>query len=111
MNDLIIKQKTYDMIQYGYVALRQFPKSEKYALANDIKQCMHKFLGLIITADKKYYKKTTLQELDVELAKLKVFIRLSKDLSFLPLRKYEIWSSYLVEIGKMIGGWLKSTKQ
>lgn len=31
--DLKILQKTYDMIQYGYVALRQYPKSEKHTLA------------------------------------------------------------------------------
>ena len=98
------------MIQYGYVAIRQFPKSEKYSLANDIKQAMYKVLEYIIIADKKYYKKTTIQELDVELAKLKVFVRLAKDLQFISLKKYEVWSSYLAEIGRMVGGWLKTAK-
>lgn len=98
------------MIQYGYVSLRQFPKSEKYSLANDIKESMYKVLEYIIIADKKYYKKTTIQELDVELAKLKVFVRLSKDLQFISIKKYEVWSGHLVEIGRMIGGWLKSAK-
>ena len=30
MTDLIVKQKTEDMIAYGYVALRQFPKAERH---------------------------------------------------------------------------------
>ena len=29
MEDLKIRQKCEDMIQYGYIALKQFPKAEK----------------------------------------------------------------------------------
>lgn len=109
--DLIILQKTYDMIQYGYNAIAQFPKSEKYALGTDMKRCMHQILEYVIVGHKKYYKKTTLQELDVEVTKLKAYTRLAKDLGFLPFKKYEVWSGYNVEIGKMVGGWIKSAKQ
>lgn len=113
MEDLKILQKTYDMILYGNICLRQFPKSEKYALASDIKQSMYTLLRLIITANKRYYKKTTLQDLDVELDTLRTLIRLSADseLRFLTLKKYENWSRMLNEIGKMLGGWIKAIKQ
>jgi len=99
------------MTKYGYQALQQFPKSEKFALVVDIKRCMHLILERAIEAQKKYYKKTTLQELDVEITKLKAFLRLSQELGFLPFRKYEIWSKMVVEIGKMLGGWIKSTQR
>lgn len=107
----MILQKIYDMTKYGYQALQQFPKSEKFALASDIKRCMHLILERTIEANKKYYKKTTLQELDVEIAKLKAYLRLSHELGFLPLRKYEVWSKLVVEIGKMLGGWMKSVQK
>ncbi len=110
MEDLKIQQKVYDMIKYGYGALAQFPKSEKFALAADIKRCLDLILERVIEASKKYYKKTTLQELDVEVTKLKVYLRLSLELRFLPPKKYEIWSGMAVEVGKMLGGWLKSVK-
>lgn len=112
MEDLKILQKTYDMIQYGYICLRQFPKSEKHTLAAEIKQSMYRLLKLIITANKKYYKKTTLQEIDVELEFLRYMIRLSADteLRFLPFKKYENWLKMLNEIGRMLGGWIKSSK-
>ena len=61
-----------------------------------------------IEAQKKYYKKTTLQELDVEIMKLRAYLRLSHELGFLPMKKYEVWSGMVVEIGKMLGGWLKT---
>ena len=101
------------MILYGNICLKQFPKSEKYALASDIKQSMYTLLRLIIAANKRYYKKTTLQEIDVELDTLRTLIRLSADseLRYLTLKKYENWSRMLNEIGKMLGGWIKAIKQ
>jgi four helix bundle protein len=108
MEELKILQKVFDMMGYGYQALSQFPKSEKFALAVDIKRCMHIILERVIEANKKYYKKTTLQELDVEIMKLKAYLRLSYNLGFLPIKKYEYWTSLVVEIGKMVGGWIKS---
>ena len=106
--ELLLLQKIFDMMEYGYLALAQFPKSEKYALATDMKRCMDIMLERCIEAQKKYYKKTTLQELDVEITKLKAYLRLSQNLGFLPFKKYEVWSGMVVEIGKMLGGWLKT---
>ena len=40
MEDLKIRQKTEDMIKYGYICLRQFPKSEKHTLAAQVKICL-----------------------------------------------------------------------
>lgn len=106
--ELKILQKIFDMMEYGYGALAQYPKSEKFALVTDIKHSMDIMLERTIEAQKKYYKKTTLQELDVEIMKLRAYLRLSQNLGFLPMKKYEIWSEKVVEIGKMLGGWLKS---
>ena len=67
---LQVQQRVYDMMLYAYPALEQFPKSQKFSLAQDMKHCMDKIIRLVITANKKYTKKTTLQELDVEIAAL-----------------------------------------
>lgn len=106
--DLKILQKCYDMIEYGYVALRQYPKSERFTLAADTKQSMYELLKLIIRANKRYYKKTTLQDIDVELENLRYLVRLGNGLGFLQFKKYEHWSRKLNELGKMLGGWFKS---
>jgi len=100
--DMVIIQKTYDMIRYAYICMRQFPKSEKHTMAAEIKTSMYTLLKLLIAASKKYYKKTTLQEIDVELQFLKTTVRLASELRnspgeppFLSLKKYEIWSRHL----------------
>ena len=111
MEELKILQKTFDMINYAYPALAQYPKGEKFALVADMKRCMDVMLERIIEANKKYYKKTTLQELDVEVEKLKAYVRLSYNLGFLPPKKYEQWSGLVVEIGRMVGGWIKSVSK
>lgn len=108
MNQLKIYQKYYDMLQYLYIALRQFPKSEKFTLAAQIKNSAIKGFRTIIHANKSKNKISKLFELDIELEVLKNLTRLSKDLGFMPLRKYEILSNQLVEIGKMLGGWIKA---
>ena len=109
--DLLVQQKIYDMILYAYPALEQMPKSQKFSLAQDMKHCMDKIMRLTIAANKKYTKRTTLQELDVEIAALKVYLRIAYDLKYLPPKKYEVWSGMMVEIGKMVGGWIRSQRE
>lgn len=109
--DLLIQQRIYDMILYAYPALEQMPKSQKFSLAQDMKHCMDKIMRLTISANKKYTKRTTLQELDVEIAALKIYLRIAYDLRYLPPKKYEVWSGMMVEIGKMVGGWIRSQRE
>jgi hypothetical protein len=118
MEELRILQKTEDMICYANQCLLQFPKVERYAFVTEIKKSMYGMHKLIIAANKKYYKKTTFQEIDVELEILRAFIKLAADrdisgnnTAYLPLRKYEIWSGMLNEIGRMLGAWIKASKQ
>ena len=106
-----VQQKVYDMILYAYPAIEQFPKSQKFSLAADMKKCLDSIMRLVIMANKKYTKKTTLQELDVENEALKVYIRMAFELGYLPPKKYEIWSKKAVEVGRMIGGWIQKNNE
>jgi hypothetical protein len=110
IEELKIKQKCEDMIQYAYIAIRQFPKSEKFSLATDIKVSMLCMLKLIIKCNKSRNKTPYLYEIDVELDILRSLVRLSKDLGFLPFKKYEVWAKHIDEIGKMLGGWIKHVR-
>lgn len=111
MTELKIRQKVEDMMIYGYTALRQFPKSERHVLAAEIRQSMYRLLRLVITANKRYHKKTTMQDADVELDCLRSQVRLAMELGFLTFKKYEVWAGHLAEIGRMLGGWMKSIKE
>ena len=108
MEELKILQKTYDMLQYLYQSLQQYPKAEKYVLAADTKAAAYELLRLLITANKRYHKKTTMQDADIQLDILRHLIRLGKDLGFLPIKKFEVLSGMTTEIGKMLGGWMRT---
>jgi four helix bundle protein len=111
VSDLAVKQKTEDMIAYAYVALRQFPKSERHVLSQEIRQSLWRLLRLIVVCNRRYYKKTTLQDLDAELDLLRSQVRMAQSLGYLPFKKYEVWSRMLDEVGRMVGGWIKSVRQ
>ena len=114
MNDFKMKNKIDEMIIYASPCLDQFPRSEKYALAQDIRKTMYKILRLVVMLENKHYKKTTLGDLDTEVDVLRHLIRLAADNRLhpkqapcLPMKKYENLSKHLAEIGKMIGGYEK----
>jgi four helix bundle protein len=103
-----ILQKVQDLMGYSYPILTQFPKAVKFSFAQDIRSCMNKLLELTIEEEKRYTKKTTIQNMDIENEKLKIFIRVAYELRYIDKHRYAVWSSKVVEIGKMIGGLLKS---
>jgi hypothetical protein len=108
LSDLLIIEKCIDCFKYLHNALNYFPKSEKFVLAADIRNEFFEMLSLFLTANKSRDKKKYLFEADIKLDLLRFKIRIAKDLKLLNLKQYEILSRQLTEIGKMLGGWIKS---
>jgi len=109
MRELIVYQKHYDFTLYAYPIINRFPKSQRFVLGQQIETSMVQLGLLIIQANKLKQKRGKLYECDVELEKLRYLVRLAKDLGFLTLKKYEIFCQKMDEIGKLLGGWIKST--
>ena len=107
-NDLLIRQRCEAMIEYGHTAIKQFPKMERHVLGAEIRHTMWSILRLIVICNRRYHKKTTLQDLDAELDLLRVQVRLAANLGYLDFRRYEHWAKLNDEIGRMVGGWVKS---
>lgn len=110
INDLKIYHQTFEMIKWLHSLLNKFPKSVKYTLAQKIENCALEFLGCIIQANNDFDKKGSLQRAIVELDKLRIFFRLSKDLKFMSFSQFEHGAKMMDEIGRMLGGWYKKHK-
>jgi len=95
------------MIVYNNIMLRQFPKFEKYLLANKIRELGYEILSLVITINKKFHKKTTLTELNIKHEILRQLINLSAELRYIDVTKHRVSLTHVDEVGKMIGGWIK----
>ena len=105
------------------IYLNHFPKHEKFALALQIRQTAYRVFDLMVECQKRYYKKTSLSELDITHEKLRMQIYLANELGYFsfkngkhdadsasPVKRYLAISHLVDEIGKMIGSWIKKIK-
>ena len=87
--NLEILQVAEDAFKYGYVvALRHFPKCERFTLVADIKREMVQIITLIIRANKSRETRTAhLRDLDTELDVLRSYVRMSLPTHRLPRKR------------------------
>ena len=106
--NLPIFEKTYELILWLYPTVSKFPKSQRFVLGQHIENTALKILEGIIHSNQERNKLLYLKQVSVELDKLRILIRLSKDLKFISIRQYGFGAEKINEIGKMLGGWIKS---
>jgi hypothetical protein len=77
-----------------------------------LKNRVYKILDLIIDANETQGSNIRfLNRIDMELKKLKIQVRFAKDRKHLSPRKQEIVIKKIDEIGRLLGGWIKSCKK
>ncbi|MDR1831625.1 MAG: diversity-generating retroelement protein Avd [Fusobacteriaceae bacterium] len=106
--NLKVIQKLDDFELRIYDDLRKFPKSEKFTMTAEIKNTIFEIRKKLVKAAKSEKKKGALNEADIELQHLKHLIQLSFELKYISPRVYEIISKQRVEIGAMLGAWLRN---
>lgn len=113
-----LKEKIGEMMRYGRPLTKQFSRKDR-DLADDLRASMLKMYHLAVELEKKYYRKTTAQELDVELEWMRHLVRLAADKDYCgakftpPLSKhqYEVWARYNREIGCLLGKYIESVRR
>jgi len=106
--NLSIFEKTYELILWLYPTVNKFPKSQRFVLGQQIENTVLEILKGIIQTNQEKSKLTFLKQISVDLDKLRILIRLSKDLKFINLKQYQFSADKVNEIGKMLGGWIRS---
>lgn len=114
MNDLDIPifKKTYDLYKEFYNLRLSVPKQDRYTLWQKCESLLIEVLEGILFASQqsKSEKLPTLEKTSVRLKFLRICIRLMKDVKAIDAKKYVVIEANLDEIGRMLGGWIKSTK-
>jgi hypothetical protein len=114
MNDLDIPifKKSYDLYKDFYNLRLSVPKQDRYTLWQKCESLLIEVLEGILFASQqsKAEKLPTLEKTSVKLNFLRVCIRLMKDIKAIDAKKYIIIEANLDEIGRMLGGWIKSTR-
>ena len=113
--------KFIDFMKLLNTYLNHFPRHEKYGLAQEIRRTAYDVFGMIVEGQKRYHKKTTLVNLDIRHEQMRMLILLANELGYFECksgahskesspRRYLVISRLVDELGRMIGGWIKSER-
>jgi four helix bundle protein len=106
---LSIFQKSYDLLVRVYREIHHFSQEYKYSLGEKIKNVCLELLDWIIIANSEREKRPYLKKVNQQVDRLRIYIRLCRSLNIISKKKYEVLSKFIDEIGRMTGGWLKSS--
>ena len=111
--DLPIFKKSYDLYKNFSEFRSLVAKQYKHTICERVEHCMLDVMENILRAThlQRIQKLPILEETSVRLNLLRVFIRLMKDTKAIDTRKYAILQADVDEIGRMLGGWIKSTRE
>jgi len=122
-SEAILNRKFIEMAKLMNIYLNHFPRFEKYALSNNIRNTMYRLYDLITECQKRYYKKTSLTELDITHQKLRMQIYLANELGYFEFKdgkknekvnapkRFIAITKLIDEIGKIIGAWINKMKE
>jgi hypothetical protein len=108
MNESPIFTKSYEMTKWLMEHTIKFPKSQRFVMAKRVEETvLNLYDALVEAAKSKSGAKGALLRADLELERLKHYLRLCVDLQLFSLKQYEHASHLAVEVGRLLGGWLK----
>lgn len=110
--DIPIFKKNYELHKLLNGMRTSVPKQDRYALWQRVENVSLDVTELLLqaTALYKIEKLPILDKASVKLNLLRVLIRLSHDTKAIDGKKYTVIQQQIDEIGRMLGGWIKSVK-
>jgi len=106
-----IIHKIYDFYVLSHQCLRKFSRFERYTLGETIQGNNLQIIEIAIfcATTKSQIKQERLISASIKLDLSKLLIRLAYDTKSINYQKYIQLEEKLQEIGRMLGGWIKST--
>lgn len=110
MEKLVLERKVEDLLNRDlYPMLKKFPKAEKFSLCQEIKTCCYEMLRFTLLANGVKSKRRTYQEhIDANQKLLLVLLSVACEQKYITRKKLEYLQGKLFEIGRILGGWMKS---
>jgi len=111
--DLPIIHKSYQLYQLLYGFRKTISKMDRHTLWQRVEDTTLDILEDLLkvgylASDK---RSEQLIKVSARVDMLRIFLRLTFDVSILPKKKYIQLQEAIDEIGRMLGGWMKSVKQ
>ena len=100
--------KLYDVILWLMGRVEKFPRFQKFTLGDRTVNISLDTLDLLIEATYTRQRVPLLRKANVQLEKLRFLICLCHDFKLISAKQYAYISNEINEVGKLIGGWIKS---
>lgn len=107
-----ILKLTVDLYREFYEYLKTFPKKDQYLLGKRCEEHILLFMELILFAIAldKLRKLKILEEANSKFDVLKVLFRMARELKLLDNKRYLSLEAKAQDIGKQLGGWIRSQR-
>src|SRR6516225_1827896 len=105
----VVITKTYDLVLWSCHHTGRFPRNHRFVLGEGIERNLYDLLEILIRAKYTRQRQELLEQANLVLEILRFQMRLAKDLQCLKVESYGFAAKAIDEIGKLVGGWLKST--
>ena len=108
--EMVIFTRTYDFVSWLLPLTENFPKSQRFVVTARLHSAALNFQELLVEANSQCgsLRMEKLRAADAELLKTRLYLRLCERWRWISSGQYQHASSMVAEIGRLLGGWLKT---
>jgi four helix bundle protein len=109
-DEMVIFTRTYDFVSWLLPLAEKFPRSQRFVVTQRLQGAALNFQELIIEANavRGRLRAEKLRVADCELRKVRLYLRLCERWKWINPGQYRHVSEMIAEIGRLLGGWLKT---
>jgi four helix bundle protein len=111
MKESPVFARTHDLVLWLIERTMSFPRSQRFVLTKRVQDAALNFQERLIEAglSRGNERRRRLAEADVELGKLRFYLRMCHELAWLSTGQYAHVSRVVAEVGRLLGGWIKTS--
>ena len=101
--------RTYDLLLWLIPRTTTFPREQRFVLGKAVQETALRFQEALLEAalHEPRLRSAALTRADVDLAKLRFYLRLCQDLGLITMRQHRHAAEMVTEVGRLLGGWQK----
>jgi hypothetical protein len=106
-----VVQSCHELLLWMIPQVDKFPRVRRFTLGERLEGGLLDVLELLVEAAYTRNKETPLRRANLRLEVVRHLWRLAHELKAIAIRQYEYGAKLMDELGRQIGGWLRSTAQ
>lgn len=111
LEDYNIFVRYYKFFKYMLDKIDKFPRVSKFTIGDRITNLLCDIQENIIEAIYTKNRYDILKNTNLKLEKLRIYIRISLERSYISIKQSEYIFNEINDIGKMLGGWINTCKE